>query len=432
MASELTIVGGGLAGCEAAYQAAERGLDVRLVEMRPAKGTPAHKTGSLAELVCSNSLRSDLPDLPAGLLKAEMRLLGSVTLLCAEEARIPGGGALTVDRQKFAEGVTQRIHAHPRIHLERGEVLSIPAGPCVIATGPLTSDALAGEIRNLLGADLLSFYDAISPIVEADTVDRAKLFAATRYDEGEASYLNAPFDQAQYNAFWKAIRSSERVEGHDFDAVPYFEGCLPIEVMADRGILTLAHGPMKPVGLTDPATGKRPYAVVQLRPENREGTLYNLVGFQTRMKWGEQARVFKTVPGLENAEFVRFGSIHRNTFLCSPKALLATYQSNVRPDLFFAGQLTGVEGYVESAASGIVAGLNAARLLRGEEPVVFPRETMTGSLAHHVSHADSKHFQPMNANFGLVVPLPEFVKDRATRNRALAARALEAMRGVPR
>lgn len=427
MTPELTVIGGGLAGCEAAWHAAECGVKVRLVEMRPVRATPAHQTDRLAELVCSNSLRSDLPEQPAGLLKAEMRKLGSLILRCADAARVPGGGALTVDRGRFAEGISQAIASHPCITLAREEITEIPSSPAVVASGPLTSEALAVSIRSFFGEEFLSFYDAISPIVEGDSIDRSKVFAATRYGEGEASYLNCPMTEEQYRAFWEAIRGAERHEAHGFDDVPYFEGCLPIEVMADRGIQTLAFGPMRPVGLIDPRSGKRPYAVVQLRPENVEGTLYNLVGFQTRMKWGEQKRVFQTVPGLESAEFVRFGSIHRNTFLKSPRVLRPTYQSGVRDDLFFAGQLTGVEGYIESAASGIVAGINAARRLRGEPATAPPRETMTGALAHYITTANADHFQPMNANFGLLPLLPERVRDRTARNRQMADRALESL-----
>ncbi|GBC99318.1 Methylenetetrahydrofolate--tRNA-(uracil-5-)-methyltransferase TrmFO [bacterium HR17] len=427
LAPTVTIVGGGLAGCEAAWQAAQMGVPVTLYEMRPIVSTPAHKTGKLAELVCSNSLRSDLVDKPAGLLKEEMRRLNSLIIRCADQAALPGGGALTVDREKFAQLVTDAIERHPLITVVRETVTKIPAvGPVIIATGPLTHDALAEEIRQLIGADFLYFYDAVSPIVDAETVDSDKCFWGSRYRD-EPAYLNCPMTQEEYRRFWEALVAAERHEPHDFEKTMFFEGCLPIEEMARRGYLTLVYGPLRPTGLIDPRTGKRPFAVVQLRPENAERTMFNMVGFQTTLKWSEQQRVFRLIPGLERAEFLRFGYIHRNTYINAPIALRPTYQFKGRDDLFFAGQLTGVEGYIESAASGLVAGINAARLLRGEPPLVFPRETAIGALAHYITTADPKHFTPMNINFGLLPPLERKVHPKELRHRMMVARALQAL-----
>lgn len=421
----VTVVGGGLAGCEAAWQAAQMGVPVLLYEMRPKFMTPAHKTDRLAELVCSNSLRSDLIDKPAGLLKEEMRRLGSLIIRCADEAALPGGGTLTVDRLKFAELVTQAIENHPLITLVRDVVTEIPeGGPVIIATGPLTHEALAEEIRNLIGSDFLYFYDAVSPIVDAESIDYEKCFWGSRYRD-EPAYLNCPMTEEEYRRFWEALVNAERHEPHEFEKAIFFEGCLPIEEIARRGFLTLAYGPLRPTGLIDPRTSKRPFAVVQLRPENAEMTMFNLVGFQTSLKWSEQKRVFRLIPGLENAEFLRYGYIHRNTYINSPTVLKPTYQFKGRDDLFFAGQLTGVEGYIESAASGLVAGINASRLLLNEPLLVFPRETAIGALAHYIATADPKHFAPMNINFGLLPPLDRKIRPKELRHRLMVARSLE-------
>lgn len=423
----VTIIGGGLAGCEAAWQAAQLGVPVLLYEMRPKFMTPAHKTDKLAELVCSNSLRSDLLDKPAGLLKEEMRRLGSLIIRCADRAALQGGGALTVDRERFAQLVTEAIENHPLITVVREVVTEIPeTGPVVIATGPLTDDALAEKIRNLIGSDFLYFYDAVSPIVDAETIDYEKCFWGSRYRD-EPAYLNCPMTEEQYRKFWEALVSAEKHEPHEFEKAIFFEGCLPIEEMARRGYLTLAYGPLRPTGLIDPRTGKQPFAVVQLRPENAEMTMFNLVGFQTSLKWGEQKRVFRLIPGLENAEFLRYGYIHRNTYINSPIALKPTYQFKGRDDLFFAGQLTGVEGYIESAASGLIAGINAARLVRGEPLLVFPAETAIGALARYITTADPKHFAPMNVNFGLLPPLEKKVKPKELRHRLMSIRALKTL-----
>lgn len=423
----VTIIGGGLAGCEAAWQAAQLGVPVLLYEMRPKFMTPAHKTDKLAELVCSNSLRSDLLDKPAGLLKEEMRRLGSLIIRCADRAALQGGGALTVDRERFAQLVTEAIENHPLITVVREVVTEIPeTGPVVIATGPLTHDALAEKICNLIGSDFLYFYDAVSPIVDAETIDYEKCFWGSRYRD-EPAYLNCPMTEEQYRKFWEALVSAEKHEPHEFEKAIFFEGCLPIEEMARRGYLTLAYGPLRPTGLIDPRTGKQPFAVVQLRPENAEMTMFNLVGFQTSLKWGEQKRVFRLIPGLENAEFLRYGYIHRNTYINSPIALKPTYQFKGRDDLFFAGQLTGVEGYIESAASGLIAGINAARLVRGEPLLVFPAETAIGALARYITTADPKHFAPMNVNFGLLPPLEKKVKPKELRHRLMSIRALKTL-----
>ncbi|HEX6971973.1 MAG TPA: methylenetetrahydrofolate--tRNA-(uracil(54)-C(5))-methyltransferase (FADH(2)-oxidizing) TrmFO [Limnochordia bacterium] len=397
------VIGGGLAGSEAAWQAAEAGVDVELWEMRPVRMTPAHHTDRLGELVCSNSLGSDLLESPAGLLKAEMRRLGSLVAAAADRARVPAGGALAVDRDLFAAEITQRLEAHPRVSIRREEITRLPEdGPVIVATGPLTSDALAVHIRELTGSEDLYFYDAAAPIVTRESIDEARGFWAARYGKGDADYFNCTLSKEEYEAFYAALVSAEVHSGHIDEELRFFEGCIPIEEMAARGPKTLLYGPLRPVGLTDPSTGRRPYAVVQLRKENAAGSLLNLVGFQTRLKWGEQKRVFRMIPALEQAEFVRYGVMHRNTFLNSPRVLLPTYQSRARADLFFAGQITGVEGYVESAAAGLIAGRNAARLARGERPLVLPAETMMGALARYITSADPRHFQPMNANFGLL------------------------------
>lgn len=440
---KLTIVGGGLAGVEAAWQAAERGVEVELYEMRPLRMTPAHLTDRLAELVCSNSLGSDLPDRAPGLLKAELRRLGSLVLACADAARVPAGGALAVDREEFAARVTEAIENHPRIRLIRQEVEEVPAGPAIIASGPLTSPALATAIARLTGTDYLYFYDAMAPIVYLDSVNLDIAFRASRYDRGsedEGDYLNCPLSRAEYERFVDELLAAERIELRDFerDIISgqvtaaacglepdrFFEGCLPIEALAARGREALAFGPMRPVGLIDPRTGRRPYAVVQLRRDNLAGTLYNLVGFQTNLKWPEQKRVFRLIPGLERAEFARYGQMHRNTFLNAPSLLWPTLQFRGRDDLLFAGQITGVEGYVGNAGTGLVAGVNAARLMRGEAPLVFPTETMLGALCHYVTHADPASFQPMKANFGLLPPLANPPRGKRERYAAYSQRAL--------
>ena len=421
------VVGGGLAGCEAAWALAERGVRVTLHEMRPVRMTPAHQTDALAELVCSNTFKSVEPTHAHGLLKAEMRLLGggSIVLQAADEARIPGGSALAVDRVAFAAGVETRVLAHPNITLVRGEVSDLPS-PRIVATGPLTSDALAGAIASRLGVQSLAFYDAIAPIISADSLDYSRLFKASRYGKGGGDdYWNAPFTREQYEAFVAALIAGEQyVPGHEFDKVPYFEGCLPVEEMARRGPETLRFGPMKPIGLADPRTGREPYAVVQLRQEDKAGQMWNLVGFQTRLRSAEQKRVLQTIPGLEHAEFLRYGSIHRNSYVNAPAALSAHLAVKDDPALLFAGQLTGVEGYTESAATGILAGINLARLLAGDAPLLPPPTTMLGALYRYLREADPAHFQPMNANFGLLEPLDPPVKDRAKKRAGLVARAL--------
>lgn len=431
------IIGGGLAGCEAAWQAASMGVPATIHEMRPVVATAVHKTDRLAELVCSNSFRGDKLDNAVGLLKEEMRRLGSLVMRMADEVRVPAGAALAVDREKFAEGMTAAVTAHSLIRVERGEVPRLPRAdemsPLIVATGPLTSTGLSAEIAAFVGAEHLAFFDAISPIVLAESIDMSKVFRASRWDrslgpsEGAASdgdYLNCPFTEAEYRAFYQAIVSAEKAEVHDFDKTKFFEGCLPIEVMAHRGEDTLRFGPMKPVGLTDPHTGRRPYAVVQLRQDNLAGDHFSLVGFQTQLKWGEQARVLRMIPGLEHAEFVRFGMIHRNTYINGPTVLNDTWQTRLRPDLFFAGQVSGVEGYVESAASGLIAGRNAARLSLGLAPVAPPRTTAIGAMGYYVSHADPKHYDPTNITFGIMPPLEPPVKSKHERQLATSDRAL--------
>jgi methylenetetrahydrofolate--tRNA-(uracil-5-)-methyltransferase len=408
--AEVTVVGGGLSGSEAAFQLAERGHDVALYEMRPVRGTPAHQTDKLGEIVCSNTFKSEDPQNAHGLLKLEMDELGaggSLLLACARESRIPGGTALTVDRIEFAQRMTAAIEAHPRIRVVREEVAELPAGPAIVATGPLTSDALSESIRRALGDEGLSFFDAIAPVVSDESLDHDTLFAASRWGKGEgADYLNAPMTKEQYEAFVEALRSGEEYAGHDWENVPYFEGCLPIEVMAHRGRETLSFGPMKPVGLPVPQWGgRRAHAVVQLRREDRAGQMWNLVGFQTRLKIPEQARIFRMIPGLENAEFLRWGSIHRNTYLNFPARLSTHGALRDRPELLFAGQVTGVEGYTESTAVGILAASNLDRIVRGMEPVVPPPTTMLGGLMRYLRDSDPKHFAPMNSNFGLLDPL---------------------------
>ncbi len=425
---QLIIIGGGLAGCEAAWHAAELGIDVTLYEMRPEKMTPAHESGRLAELVCSNSLKSE-GTTGHGLLKEEMRRLGSLIIECAEATRVPAGQALAVDRTRFGDLVTERIEHHPRITLRREELTAIPTGrPVIVASGPLTSDALALDIARVTGAEHLHFFDAIAPSVETSSIDRTKCFDASRYDKGEG-YINCPFDlKEDYFAFREALANAEKAPVAEFEkGSKFFEGCLPVEELAVRGPKTLAFGPMKPVGLVDPATGRRPYANVQLRQENDEATVYGLVGFQTRLKWPEQKRVFSMIPGLENAKFVRYGQMHRNTFIDSPRLLDATLQLRTDPELFFAGQIVGVEGYMESAASGIIAGINAARLIRGETPITMPRETMTGSLLNYIATCELKRFQPMNSNYGILPPLDEKIRDDKARKEKMYQRAIEAV-----
>lgn len=429
MSEAVHVVGGGLAGSEAAWQLAEHGHHVVLHEMRPVVGTAAHKSDRLAELVCSNTFKSTETGNAHGLLKAEMRLLGCMILQCADAARVPGGSALTVDRDVFSASVHERVTDHPRITVERGEITALPS-PGVVATGPLTSSALADAIQARLGVDALAFYDAIAPIVSHDSIDHEIVFRASRYGketmegEGDGAYLNCPMTREQYEAFLDALTAADRATAHEFDAVPYFEGCMPAEEMARRGRETLRFGPMKPVGLTDPRTGREAYAVVQLRREDRAGRMWNLVGFQTRLRYPEQQRVFRMIPGLEQAEFLRFGSIHRNSYLNAPAALTPHLSLRDDPRALFAGQLTGVEGYTESTATGLLAGINLARLLAGEQPVLPPTTTMLGALYRYLRDADPAHFQPMNANFGLVDDLGVRVKDKRAKKEQLAERAL--------
>lgn len=436
MVSELIIIGGGLAGTEAAWQAAELGVHVKLFEMRPKKNTPAHVSNQLAELVCSNSLGSYLPHKAPGVLKAELRGLGSLILECATQTAVPAGSSLAVDREEFAEIVTQKIENHPNIELVREEVLDVPPGPAIIATGPLTSDPLAKSIQNLSGQDYMYFYDAISPIVHYDSINFSVAYRQSRYDHGDQSegdYINCPMNKEEYHLFIDALLAGETITLKKFEQEDphFFEGCMPIEQMARRGREALAFGPMRPVGLTDPRTGKRPFAVVQLRQDNLMGSLYNIVGFQTNLKWGEQKRILRLIPGLSKAEFLRFGMMHRNTYINAPQLLHPTLQYRGRSDLFFAGQITGVEGYVGNAATGLLAGLNAARFLQGQLPVIMPPLTMLGALCHYVTHAEAKNFQPMKANFGLF-PLPPNNLAKSDRYRWYSERALTNMRRFTR
>ena len=424
MVATVNVIGAGLAGSEAAWQIANRGVKVRLYEMRPVKQTPAHHTENFAELVCTNSLRANQLTNGVGLLKEEMRQLNSVVMQAADKHNVPAGGALAVDRDSFSKAITAAVKNHPNVEVITEEVTSIPSGLTVVATGPLTSDLLAKEIVKFTGDDGLYFYDAAAPIVAKDSLDMDKVYIKSRYDKGEAAYLNCPMTEEEFTAFHKELVNAEMAELHDFEDEKFFEGCMPIEEMASRGAKTMLFGPLKPVGLEDPKTGKEPFAVVQLRQDNAVGDLYNIVGFQTHLKWGEQKRVFSMIPGLENARFVRYGVMHRNTYLRSPEMMTATYQTKARSDLFFAGQMTGVEGYVESAASGLYAGINAARLALGQEPVVFPTETMMGAMAHYITHASKKNFQPINANFGIVPRLKQKIRDKRERNLQLSQRAL--------
>jgi len=423
----IIVIGGGLAGCEAAWQAAERGVGVVLYEMRPLVMTPAHRTPHLAELVCSNSLGSNLSDRAPGLLKEELRELGSLVLSCADENAVPAGGALAVGRDAFAAAITAKIEGHPLITLERREVRSIPeASPTVLATGPLTSEPLTRDIAALMGEDHLYFYDAMAPIVTLESIGMSSAFRASRYGRGSDDYINCPMSREEYECFVDELLQAERIPLRDFEHEDkrFFEACLPVEVVAERGREALAFGPLKPVGLVDPRTNSRPYAVVQLRQDNLAGTLYNLVGFQTNLRWGEQKRVFSLIPGLERAEFVRYGQMHRNTFINSPILLSATLECARRPGLFFGGQITGTEGYVASTSSGYVAGLNAARTAQGKPPAAFPRTTMMGALCHYVSSAEPAHFQPMKPNFGIMPPLKRRVRRKRERYQAYADRAL--------
>ena len=421
----VNVIGAGLAGSEAAWQIAKRGVKVRLYEMRPVKTTPAHHTDKFAELVCSNLLRANTLTNAVGVIKEEMRMLDSVIMAAADKCAVPAGGALAVDRHEFAGYVTEAVKNHPLVEVIHEEVTEIPEGITVIATGPLTSEALAMKIKELTGEEYLYFYDAAAPILEKDSINMDKVYLKSRYDKGEAAYLNCPMTKEEFNAFREALITAECAPLKEFEKEKYFEGCMPIEVMAARGEKTMTFGPMKPVGLEDPKTGKRPYAVVQLRQDDAAGTLYNIVGFQTHLKWGEQKRVFSMIPGLENLEIVRYGVMHRNTFINSPKVLNKTYQLRSNPNIFFAGQMTGVEGYVESAGSGLIAGINAARLAKGEELLYFPIETALGSMARYITEADSKNFQPMNVNFGLFPDIGERIKSKAERAERHASRALE-------
>ncbi len=425
------VIGAGLAGSEAAWQLANRGIHVDLYEMRPVKSSPAHQTDQFAELVCSNSLRAGNIENAVGLLKEEMRRLGSIIMECADATAVPAGGALAVDRHLFSEMVTKKVKGHPNITVHLEEVTELPTEATVIfASGPLTSEALGDKIKALTGETGFYFYDAAAPIVTAESLNYDKVFAASRYDKGDADYLNCPMTEEEYKAFWHELTTAEAVQPKDFEKEIYFEGCMPVEIMASRGEDTLRYGPLKPVGLVDKRTNEESYAVVQLRKENKEGTMFNLVGFQTHLKWGEQKRVFQMIPGLENAEFVRYGVMHRNSYMDSPNLLEQIYRSKKQPNLFFAGQMTGVEGYVESAASGLVAGINAARLFKGESEAIFPETTAIGSLAHYITHADSKHFQPMNVNFGIMESWPQKVRKKKEKNALIANRALEELEAL--
>jgi methylenetetrahydrofolate--tRNA-(uracil-5-)-methyltransferase len=426
MRDDIVIIGGGLAGSEAAWQAANRGARVTLYEMRPKEMTKAHKTGGLAELVCSNSLGSTNLENAPGILKEEMRRLGSLIIASAEQAKVPAGSALAVDRDQFSLTITQALEGHPNIRILHEEITDIPTDcVCIVATGPLTSDKLSQSIRAATQSQHLYFFDAISPIIDADSIDMNIVFRASRYDKDSDDYLNCPMTEEQYNIFYEALMAAEKVQPKEFEKTPYFEACIPIEVMAERGRRTMQFGPLKPVGLEDPRTGLRPAAVVQLRTENVHRTCYNMVGFQTKLTYPEQKRVFRLIPGLEQAEFLRYGSLHRNTFINSPRLLTTTLQFKARGTLFFAGQLVGVEGYTESAAMGGLAGINAARILKGEPPVTPPPTTTHGCLVSHVALSDPRHFQPMNTNFGLFPPLPNAPRDKEKKRQLIAQRALE-------
>ncbi len=428
--NQVTVIGAGMAGCEAAWQLVKRGIPVKLIEMKPVRRSAAHTGDGFAELVCSNSLKAENLTTGSGLLKAEMKLLGSLLLECAEQARVPAGGALAVDRDVFSALATKALKEHPLVEVEIAAVEEIPQGPAIIATGPLTDAPLAEAIRREEGAESLYFFDAAAPIVTAESLNAEKIFRASRYGKGDGDdYINCPLSEEEYRAFYDALTTAERAEVHGFEKKMVFEGCLPVEVLADRGFQTLAFGPMKPVGLVDPRTGKEPYAVVQLRRENAEGTLYNLVGFQTRLKWGEQKRVFSMIPGLEKAEFARYGVIHRNTYLNGPQVLDKNFVWKKHPDIRFAGQMTGVEGYMESAASGMVAGLNMARWLLGEEEIEFSSRTIIGALEKH-TRTPNENYQPMNSNFGILDRLEERVKGKRNRYERMAQVSLEHMNRI--
>lgn len=423
--ASVTIIGAGLAGSEAAWQAAQAGVDVKLYEMRPQVMTPAHHTGQFAELVCSNSLRAAALENAPGLLKEELRRLNSLIMQAADACRVPAGGALAVDRQSFSDKITKTLTHHPRITVMNREITAIPAEtPLVIASGPLTSPALSTAISALTGQEYLYFHDAAAPIVNGDSLDMSKIYRASRYGKGDDDYLNCPMTKEEYERFWQALTQAETAPVKEFEKTVFFEGCMPVEEMASRGPDTMRFGPLKPVGLAHPVTGQVPYAVVQLRQDNAAATLYNLVGFQTHLKWPEQERVFRLIPGLEEATFARYGVMHRNTFINSPRLLESTLQLRDNPGIFFAGQITGVEGYIESAAAGLVAGINAARLALGQKPLVFPAETAHGSLCRYITEADPAHFQPMNITYGLLPPSETRIKDRKLRNKALSDRAL--------
>lgn len=427
----ITVIGAGLAGSEAAWQLAERGIKVTLYEMRPHVTSPAHHTDGFAELVCSNSLRAGNIENAVGLLKEEMRRLGSLIMTCADATAVPAGGALAVDRHRFSQMVTEKVSNHPNITVKREELKEIPKeGTVIMATGPLTSPALSEAIKELTGTGDFYFYDAAAPIVTAESLNYDKVFAASRYDKGDADYLNCPMTKEEYESFWNALTTAEAVQPKEFEKEIYFEGCMPVEIMASRGIDTLRFGPLKPVGLVDKRTGVESYAVVQLRKENKEATMFNLVGFQTHLKWGEQKRVFGMIPGLEKAEFVRYGVMHRNTYLNSPSLLAPTFALKADSRLYFAGQMTGVEGYLESAASGFMAGVQAARALAGEAPIDFPRTTALGGLAHYVSEYEGSDFQPMNINFGIMEPWPGKIRKKKEKNALIANRALEEVQRI--
>lgn len=424
---DIIIIGAGLAGSEAAWQAARRGARVTLYEMRPERMTPAHKTAGFAELVCSNSLRGAGLENAVGVLKEEMRRMGSIIMEAADATRVPAGGALAVDRHGFSDYITEHVTHHPNVTVVHEELKEIPLrddAVTIVASGPLTDGALAEDIARRTGGDSLYFYDAAAPIVSLESIDMAKAYRASRYGKGEAAYINCPMTEEEYRTFWRELTTAEKAPTHDFEKEKFFEGCMPVEVMASRGEDTLLFGPLKPVGLEDPRTGVRPFAVVQLRQDNADATLYNIVGFQTHLRWPEQRRVFSMIPGLEHAEFLRYGVMHRNTFLNAPKHMRATYQFAGVDRLFFAGQMTGVEGYVESASSGLVAGINAVRVANGEEPYIFPPETCHGALAHYITTSEAKHFQPMNVNFGLLPSLGERIRDKKQKKQRLAERAL--------
>lgn len=425
---KVIIVGAGMAGSEAAWQVAQRGIKVDLYEMRPEKSIPAHKTEKFAELVCSNSLRGAGLENAVGLLKEEMRQLNSIIMESADINRVPAGGALAVDREGFSQYITDKVKNHPNVTVINKEIETIPQEDdviTIIASGPLTSEVLAKSIGELTGEDYFYFYDAAAPLISKESIDMSKAYRASRYGKGTADYINCPMDKEEYEKFWQELTTAELAPIKEFEKAKFFEGCMPVEEMARRGIDTLLYGPLKPVGLEDPKTGKRPYAVVQLRQDNAADSLYNIVGFQTHLKWPEQKRVFGLIPGLENAEFVRYGVMHRNTFINSPELLRPTLQYKDRDDLLFAGQMTGVEGYIESAASGLVAGVNAAYLAKGENPVIFPEQTAHGSMCKYITSAVAKHFQPMNANFGLMPPLEERIRDKKLKKQKIAERALE-------